>query len=86
MAHFDVLIVGGSMVDGTGSAARPADIGIAGGRIAAVAAPGQLAATWSLAWLAVVTCLLSIRTMLTYMFPSFSRPIWVVCYMTYLFV
>ena len=38
----DTLIVNGTLVDGTGAPARPADIGIAGGRIVAVAEPGTL--------------------------------------------
>ncbi len=36
MSKFDVVIRGGSVVDGTGSPARRADVGIAGGRIVAV--------------------------------------------------
>ena len=39
----DTLITGGTLVDGTGAPARPADIGIAGDRIVAVADPGELA-------------------------------------------
>ena len=39
----DTLITGGTLVDGTGAEARPADIGIADGRIVAVADPGELA-------------------------------------------
>src|SRR6266550_2986171 len=38
---FDLLIRGGLLVDGTGSAARPADVGVLGDRILAV---GDLAA------------------------------------------
>ncbi len=36
MAHFDVVIRGGTVVDGTGSAPRTADVAIADGRIVAV--------------------------------------------------
>ena len=36
MAGFDLLIQGGTLVDGSGAAARPGSIGIRGGRIAAV--------------------------------------------------
>ena len=39
---FDTLIVNGTLVDGTGVPARPADVGITGGRITAVADPGTL--------------------------------------------
>ena len=38
----DTLIINGTLVDGTGAPARPADIGIADGRIVAVADPGTL--------------------------------------------
>jgi N-acyl-D-aspartate/D-glutamate deacylase len=38
---FDVVIAGGEVVDGTGAARRKADVGIAGGRIAAI---GEIAA------------------------------------------
>jgi N-acyl-D-aspartate/D-glutamate deacylase len=38
----DCAIVGGSVVDGTGAAARRADIGIRGGRIVSIAEPGSL--------------------------------------------
>jgi N-acyl-D-aspartate/D-glutamate deacylase len=41
MAH-DLLISGGTVVDGTGAAARPADLVIDGGRITAVLAPGTV--------------------------------------------
>ena len=34
--EFDILLRGGTVVDGTGAPARPADVGIAGERIAAV--------------------------------------------------
>ena len=40
---FDTLITGGTLIDGTGAPARPADIGVSGGRIVAVADPGDLA-------------------------------------------
>ena len=39
----DTLITGGTLVDGTGAPARPADIGISDGRIVTVADPGDLA-------------------------------------------
>lgn len=42
MADHDILILNGTMVDGTGAPARPADVAIAGHKIAAVAPPGQL--------------------------------------------
>jgi N-acyl-D-amino-acid deacylase len=42
---FDVLIRGGRLVDGTGAPARNADVGIAGGRIAAVGALANATAT-----------------------------------------
>jgi N-acyl-D-amino-acid deacylase len=35
-ASFDLLILGGLVVDGTGGAARSADVGVTGGRIAAI--------------------------------------------------
>ncbi|NLV56765.1 MAG: amidohydrolase family protein, partial [Acidimicrobiales bacterium] len=38
----DHLITGGTVVDGTGAPARPADIGIRDGRIVAVAEPGTI--------------------------------------------
>jgi N-acyl-D-aspartate/D-glutamate deacylase len=38
----DLVITGGSLVDGTGAPARAADIGIRDGRIVAVAAPGSI--------------------------------------------
>lgn len=40
----DLAITGAELIDGTGAPRRPADVGIAGGRIAAVAEPGSLAA------------------------------------------
>src|SRR5262245_58282625 len=33
---FDLVIRGGTLVDGSGSNGRPADVGVAGGRIAAI--------------------------------------------------
>jgi N-acyl-D-aspartate/D-glutamate deacylase len=38
----DLAIVGGTVIDGTASAARPADVGLRDGRIATIAAPGSL--------------------------------------------
>ncbi|MGH9321024.1 MAG: N-acyl-D-amino-acid deacylase family protein, partial [Vicinamibacteria bacterium] len=42
--RFDVLIRGGLVIDGTGREPFAADVGIAGGRITAVEAPGKLSA------------------------------------------
>jgi N-acyl-D-amino-acid deacylase len=42
MPELDLVIAGGSVLDGTGAAASPADIGVEGDRITAVAAPGTL--------------------------------------------
>ena len=39
---FDAVITGGTLIDGTGEAARQADIAISGQRIAAIAEPGTL--------------------------------------------
>ncbi|HVY15893.1 MAG TPA: amidohydrolase family protein [Rhodopila sp.] len=38
MAEYDLLIRGGTVIDGTGSAPKEADVGIVGGRIAAIGA------------------------------------------------
>ena len=40
---YDVVIEGGQIVDGTGNAWYPGDVGIRGGRIVTIAAPGALA-------------------------------------------
>ncbi|MCW2948205.1 MAG: N-acyl-D-amino-acid deacylase [Actinoallomurus sp.] len=42
MPEFDLVVTGGDLLDGTGSPAVPADVGVRGDRIAAVAAPGTL--------------------------------------------
>ena len=41
-APFDLLITGGTLVDGTGAPAAPGEIGVRDGRIAAIGAPGSL--------------------------------------------
>lgn len=43
MADFDLIIRGGTLHDGLGSAARTADVAVKDGRIAAIAEPGSLA-------------------------------------------
>ena len=43
MASYDIVISGGTVVDGTGTPARPADVGIVGDRIVEVADRGSLA-------------------------------------------
>ena len=40
---YDVVIEGGQIVDGTGNAWYPGDVGIRGDRIVTIAAPGALA-------------------------------------------
>jgi N-acyl-D-aspartate/D-glutamate deacylase len=45
MAHFDVVIRGGTVVDGTGAPPRTADVALAGGKVAAVGDPGELTGT-----------------------------------------
>jgi N-acyl-D-amino-acid deacylase len=42
MDGFDLVVRGGSVIDGTGRARFPADVGVRGGRIEAVAVPGAL--------------------------------------------
>ncbi|MGI6632383.1 MAG: N-acyl-D-amino-acid deacylase family protein [Bacillota bacterium] len=42
MSHFDIIIANGTVIDGSGSPGKTAEVGIAGDRITAVAAPGQL--------------------------------------------
>jgi dihydroorotase/N-acyl-D-amino-acid deacylase len=41
--NVDVLILGGTLVDGTASAPHPADLAVAGGVVTAIGAPGELA-------------------------------------------
>lgn len=43
MSRFDLVVANGILVDGTGAPARPGELAIAGGRIAALGAPGELA-------------------------------------------
>jgi N-acyl-D-aspartate/D-glutamate deacylase len=43
MTSFDLVIANGTLVDGTGAAARPGEVGIRDGRIAALGTPGELA-------------------------------------------
>ena len=38
----DLILTGGTVIDGTGADRRPADVAISGGKISAVAAPGSL--------------------------------------------
>ncbi len=42
--RLDLAVTGATLIDGTGAPGRPADVGVAGDRIAAVAAPGELGA------------------------------------------
>jgi N-acyl-D-aspartate/D-glutamate deacylase len=42
-ARFDLVIANGTLVDGTGAAPAPGELAIAGGRIAALGRPGELA-------------------------------------------
>ncbi|MEV5749095.1 D-aminoacylase [Actinoallomurus sp. NPDC052308] len=42
MTELDLVITGGRLLDGTGAAAVPADVGVRGDRIAAIASPGAL--------------------------------------------
>jgi N-acyl-D-amino-acid deacylase len=46
--RFDVVIRGGSIIDGTGAPAHAADLGIAGDRIAAIGDLSQARAEWSI--------------------------------------
>ena len=45
--HYDLIIEGGWIVDGTGNAAYPGDVAVLGDRIATVTAPGMLAEAWA---------------------------------------
>ena len=38
---YDVLILNGSLIDGTGAAARPADLAVSGDRVARIGPPGS---------------------------------------------
>ena len=40
--QLDLRVIGGTVLDGTGAAARAADVGVRDGRIVAVAEPGSL--------------------------------------------
>jgi N-acyl-D-aspartate/D-glutamate deacylase len=42
MTAFDLVVANGTLLDGTGAAPRRGEVGIAGGRIAALGAPGEL--------------------------------------------
>lgn len=42
MTAFDLLLRGGTVIDGTGAAPRPADVAVRGDRIAAIDAPGAI--------------------------------------------
>ena len=44
MTSFDLVVANGTLVDGTGAPARTGEVGIRDGRIAALGAPGELAA------------------------------------------
>ncbi len=43
MTSFDLVVANGTLVDGTSAAARPGEVGIRDGRIAALGTPGELA-------------------------------------------
>src|SRR5262249_16871307 len=53
MTSCDLLLRGGDVIDGTGRSAFRADLALEGGRIAAVAPPGELAAVQARATLDV---------------------------------